>query len=351
MEETICVFDGHNDVLARSLYHPEFDFLRGTDSGHINLHKMRAGSMMGGLFAFFIPPTEEESAQKERTDAPDALPHRVPTERAQAVTTALYARLLRTCRASDGTLRVARSTQQIRAAAQEDAVSAVIHFEGAEPIGPGLEELEIYYAAGLRSLGITWSRANRFGHGVPIGFGYGPNTGPGLSNEGIELVRACNRIGIALDLSHLNERGFWDVAETTDAPLIASHSNPYALCNSPRNLTDAQLDAVKESDGLVGVNFGTVFLREDGKLDAATPLSTVLRHIDYLVRRLGIDRVGFGSDFDGTLVPNEIGGADGVPRLLDALCAAGYTRNEVKKLAGENWLRVLSLSWKEGYAL
>ena len=106
-----------------------------------------------------------------------------------------------------------------------------------------------------------------------------------------------------IDLSHLNEQGFWDVAKLSDAPLVATHSNAHALCASSRNLTDKQLDAIKESDGMVGLNFAVGFLREDGDNDADTPIEVMVQHIDYLAERVGIDRVGFGSDFDGAKIP------------------------------------------------
>ena len=109
-------------------------------------------------------------------------------------------------------------------------LAAVLHIEGAEAIDPELEALEVFYAAGLRSLGPVWSRPNVFGHGVPFRFPSSPDTGPGLTDAGKELVRACNRLRIMLDLTHLNEAGFWDVAALTDAPLVATHSNVHALC-------------------------------------------------------------------------------------------------------------------------
>ena len=127
-----------------------------------------------------------------------------------------------------------------------------------------------------------------------------------------------------LDLSHLNEAGFWDVAKLSDAPLVATHSNVHALTPTPRNLTDKQLDAIKESDGMVGLNYAVAFLREDGKNDADTPTQRMVEHIDYLVERIGIDRVGLGSDFDGATIPKEIGDVAGLPNLVEALRAAGY---------------------------
>jgi membrane dipeptidase len=149
-----------------------------------------------------------------------------------------------------------------------------------------------------------------------------------------------------VDLSHLNERGFWEVAALSDAPLVATHSNAHALCPSTRNLTDRQIDAIRDSDGMVGVNFAVAFLREDGREREDTSLETVVRHVDYLVERLGVERVGFGSDFDGARVPREIGDVSGLPKLLAALRDRGYDGESLRKLAHENWLRVLRRTWR-----
>jgi membrane dipeptidase len=144
----------------------------------------------------------------------------------------------------------------------------------------------------------------------------------------------------------MNEQGFWDVARLSDAPLVATHSNVHALCPSTRNLTDRQLDAIRDSDGMVGLNFAVGFLREDGKNDEDTPLELMVRHIDYLVERLGIDRVGLGSDFDGARMPRELGDAAGLPKLVAALRQRGYDDAALRKIAHENWVRVLRKTWR-----
>ena len=247
---------------------------------------------------------------------------------------------------SDGELRIVRKSGELEDCLRDGVVAAILHFEGAENLGPEPDALNTCYDAGLRSLGLVWSRPNRYAHGVPFGFPGSPDTGPGLTDAGKELVRECNRLGILVDLSHLNERGFWDVAAITDAPLVATHSNAHALCASTRNLTDRQLDAIRDSDGMVGVNFAVAFLREDGRESANTPLGTVVRHVDYLVEKLGIERVGFGSDFDGARVPIGIGDVSGLPNLMEALGDHGYDEPALKKLAHENWVRVLRKTWR-----
>ena len=140
--------------------------------------------------------------------------------------------------------------------------AAVLHMEGCEAIDADLSALEIFYAAGLRSLGPVWSRNNIFGHGVPFAFPMSPDTGPGLTDAGKRLVKECNRLGVLIDLAHLTEKGFWDVARLSDQPLVVSHSNVHAITPVARNLTDRQLDAVRESKGLVGLNFAVGMLRQ-----------------------------------------------------------------------------------------
>src|SRR4029079_219746 len=212
---------------------------------------------------------------------------------------------------------------------------------GADPLAPDLSELHRWYDRGLRSVGLVWSRPNAFAHGVPFVFPGSPDTGPGLTDAGRLLVRACNQTGILVDCSHLNEAGFWDVAGISNAPLVATHSNAHALCASSRNLTDAQLDAIGSSAGVVGVNFAVSFLRADGGRDPATPLVEIVRHVDYIAERIGVDHVAFGSDFEGAAVPDELGGAAGLPKLVEALRATGFDHEAVAKITHGNWLRVL----------
>lgn len=347
------IFDGHNDVLLRLLRKAEQDggaasFLEGDNAGQLDLPRARAGGLAGGLFAVFIPSLElqpDRGAIMEAAQYDLPLPDAVPLTHAQTVALDMVALLLRIARDSGNRFRVCRDSAGIRGALAAGAFASVLHLEGAEPIDRNFRMLEVLHAAGLRSLGLVWSRANVFGHGVPFRFPSSPDTGPGLTDEGKALVRACNELRIVVDLSHLNEKGFWDVASLSDAPLVASHSNAHALCPSSRNLTDRQLAAVRESGGLVGVNFASGFLRTDGRMLADTPLETIVRHADHLIEQVGVDGVGFGSDFDGAVIPAEIKDAAGLPKLLAAFRAAGYDEPTLRKLCFDNWLSVLERSW------
>ncbi len=265
----IPVFDGHNDTLLRHLRQPERDLAARQPDGHIDLVRAREGGFAGGFFAVFPPTPDHEGdgfAQRRARpgggyDVPPSGP--VSFEDATRAGHAMAAQLHRWHH--HGSVRLARSAADIEAARSDGVPAAVLHFEGAEAIGPDLTALEVYYQAGLRSIGLVWSRPNIFGHGVTFSFPSSPDTGPGLTAAGRALVLRCNELGILVDVSHITERGFWDVAETTGAPLVATHSNAHAVCPSPRNLTDAQLDAIRDSDGMVGLNFATGFLDPEGR--------------------------------------------------------------------------------------
>lgn len=348
----IPIFDGHNDTLLK-LYRPkpgqERSFFERAEFGHIDLPRAEAGGFAGGFFAVFVPPppSEQEDANPELPSVPFEVPLPPPLELAYAQRTAMgmAATLFRVEAEAAGRLRVVRTAAELEACLDNGVVAAILHFEGAEMIDPELEALEVFYHAGLRSLGPVWSRPNAFGHGVPFAFPRDPDTGPGLTEAGEALIRACNRLRVLIDLSHLNEAGFWDVARLSDAPLVATHSNVHALCPSSRNLSDKQLDAIRDSDGMVGLNFAVSFLREDGTNSADTPLALMVDHLDYLVERLGIERVGLGSDFDGATIPRAIGDAAGLPALVEAMRARGYDDAALRKIGHENWLRVLRATW------
>jgi len=244
-------------------------------------------------------------------------------------------------RAAPGDFRVCRSVTEIRAAMKEGVIAGVMHMEGAEAIGPDLDALYLFHDMGLRSLGPVWSRPTIFGHGVPMAFPGSPDTGPGLTEKGRDLVRLCDDLGILIDLSHLNEKGFYDVAEVSTAPLVATHSNAHALSDSPRNLTDRQLHMIRERGGMVGFNFATFYLNADGRAASDTGWDVMLRHLDHLIAEAGEDHVGLGSDFDGCVLPDLIGDVTGVPLFFKAMAAHSYDAPLIDKLARENWLACL----------
>jgi membrane dipeptidase len=338
---TLRVFDGHNDALSR-LAEAGADapagFLAGDGAGHLDLPRAEQGGLAGGCFAVFTCSPEEADYKSGAYFAP------VDRRRALGEALAQVSLLMRLERGSAGGLRVVREAADLDGA----ALAAVLHLEGAEPIGPALDELEVLHAAGMRSLGLVWSRPNAFATGVPFAFPGSPDQGPGLTAAGRELVHACAVLRILLDLSHLNARGFWDVAELSAAPLVASHSGSHVLCPSPRNLDDDQLRAIGASGGIVGINFHVGFVRTDGADDPDTPLSASAAHAAHVAEVAGPEAVALGSDFDGATMPLALGDVTGLPALLDELRAVGFGEADLAKVAHGNWRRVLEATWAAG---
>jgi membrane dipeptidase len=347
----VPVFDGHNDVLSR-LHRRGGDtvaaFLDGDTTAHLDLPRAVQGGFSGGLFAMFVSPPMAPRADAGAGEAAAEPPTPPTTDLADAQKTvcAQLSLLLRIERESRGRVRVCRDADDLDSCITAGALAAVAHIEGAEAIDPDFAFLDVLHAAGLRSIGPVWSRPNAFGYGVPFRCPASPDTGPGLTPLGKDLVRACNRLGILIDLSHLNEQGFWDVVAISSAPIVATHSNAHALSPHTRNLTDRQLDAIRDSAGMVGVNFGTAFLRADGRKDPDTPVELIIDHLAYMLDRVGEDGVGLGSDFDGTMIPAGIANAGDLPKLVDLMRARSFGESLIEKVCFRNWLRVLRRTWQ-----
>ena len=197
---------------------------------------------------------------------------------------------------------------------------------------------EFYALAGIRMITLTWNFENEIGYPAKLG------SKPGLKPFGLRLLKEMDKLGIYADVSHLNEAGFWDICENMNLPPIASHSNNRELCDVPRNLYKAQIKAIIEKKGYIGINFYTAFLTKADKSN----LGDVLRHIDSIYELGGEDVLGFGSDFDGIdSWPEGLYDSSCFPALIDALLRHGYSEQAVSKMAGGNLWRLL----KRGDAL
>ncbi|MFZ1813185.1 MAG: dipeptidase [Rhizobiaceae bacterium] len=346
----IDIFDGHNDVLLRLWMAGNSDgeaFFTGNAgsrrSGHLDLPRARKGGFIGGFFAIYVPP------QKDSPVARTADREFPAVDPAYALTTSSQqaAILLRMESHPSAQLMIVREAGDFARARKQGRIAAIFHMEGADAIGRDLCELDLFHAAGLRSLGPVWSRPTIFAHGVPFRFPASPDTGPGLTEAGKRLVKRCNDLRIMLDLSHLNEKGFWDVARLSCAPLVATHSNAHAICPASRNLTDRQLAAIAESRGVVGINYAVAFLRPDGLHRRNTPLDIHIRHLEHLISILGENGVALGSDFDGAMISDQIGDVAGLQNLVEAMLNAGFGKELVKKICYRNWQDVLARTWGE----
>lgn len=344
------IFDGHNDTLLR--LHMSDDppsFFEESSAGHIDMPRAKKGGFGGGFFAVYTPNEDYEVKPEDHLtengyDVP--LPPPISQENALELSKALASKLFKLESEANGQLKVVHTADDLKHCLQNNIMAAIFHIEGAEAIDTDFDALHVLYQGGLRSLGIVWSRPNKYGEGVPFRYPSSPDTGAGLTDSGKALVRECNQLGIMIDNTHLNEKGFWDVASITDAPLVATHSNAHALSPIARNLTDKQIEAIAESNGVAGINYAVNMLREDGGLGTDISLDEIVRHVAYIAEKFGVDHVALGSDFDGTSVPDSLKDVTGLPKLIDRLKANGFHDDELQKITHGNWVRVLEDTWK-----
>jgi len=206
--------------------------------------------------------------------------------------------------------------------------------EGGEAIQEDLALLRMLYRLGVRSMTLTWNQRNAIGDGAA------ENPNGGLSKFGLEVVAEMNRLGMLVDVSHLNWAGFWDVVKHSKAPVIASHSNARKLCNHPRNLDDDQIKALADNGGVMCITFVPAFLKPQNKRGAS--IQDIICHIDYVKKLVGPDHIGIGSDFDGTdEMPEGLENASKMPALAEALLLNGYRESEIEKILGGNILKLL----------
>jgi len=348
------IFDGHNDIL-----HKIYSSSNPLDSrsflvdgtGHLDYPRALQGEFWGGFFAVYSdnPPEVPEAAERiiyTENGFHVPLPPALPFEYAHRAALEMIQLMKQIEQDSLGGLQIVTSGEDLRYCLKERVMAAVLHLEGAEPLLPDLSNLEEYYDLGMRSLGITWSRPNAFGRGVPFAYPGHPDSGPGLTGPGKQLVEACNQLGILIDLAHLNEKGFWDVAALSSAPLVSTHTAAHALSPKARNLTDDQLRAIGESGGVVGVIFSINDLDGGPRPKEDAPISVIIQHMQYIADLIGPDHVAFGSDFDGTRIPSSLGDVTGYQKLVVLLEKAGFSSQELEKICWQNWIRALEETWK-----
>lgn len=354
----IPIFDGHNDTLTK-LYPLEdgiTPFFKESDKGHLDYPRARKGNLLGALFSIFVPAPKAskesdplygtkltKEGYKKRLASP------IKPRYAEEYTKEVLVFLKSLESEGDSQVKIVKKFKDLSNCFKTNKLAMIEHFEGAEVIKPDLSNLESYYKKGLRSLGLVWSRPNIFGTGVPFEFPRTPNIGPGLSDEGKNLVKECNRLGILIDLAHINENGFWDVENYSNFPLIVSHAAVHSICPSTRNLTNQQLDAIGDTNGIIGIMFNPTNIRSDGKPNKNTAIAMIVEHINYIVQRIGVDHVGFGSDFDGAKMSNSLRDVSYLPKLVGKLKEAGYNQSDLEKIAYKNWFRVLKETWRESY--
>ncbi|MDS7926747.1 dipeptidase [Acinetobacter sp. V115_6] len=339
----IPVFDGHNDALTRlwlSDYpDPVHAFVHERLSGHLDLKRCQEAGFIGGMFAIFLPPysyVQQHHPNKlfdpNASDFTQQQIEQICLEQLDlAHQLAQYSKNIKIC----------TSVQNIQDCLAEQKLAIVLHMEGAEALQQNPDLLDVFYERGLRSIGPLWNRPSRFGHGLNTKFPHSPDTGAGLTSDGKDFIKRCADKKMVIDVSHMNEKAFWNTVDILQQPIVATHSNSHALCPQARNLTDPQLKAIRESKGMVGVNFDVAFLRSDGQRNADTSIDVILEHLEYLMDHLGEEHVGFGSDFDGALIGTELEDVTGLHRLIERMQQRGYSKTLIENICLNNWVRVL----------
>jgi len=322
LHQRSIIFDGHCDTLI-SIRDGERKLGercqvqaqgRTTSSWHIDLPRLFEGGVTAQIFACFVRQS--------------FLPSDATNEGLRMID-AFYVALDE----NPDALLLATTAADIERAKAEGKVAGVLSLEGAEALEGDLAMLRTFYRLGLRAVGLTWNWRNQAADGLGEA-----RTGGGLTEFGVSLVREANRLGVILDVAHLAPAGVRDVLALSESPVVASHANAHALCDHPRNLTDEQLKGIAESGGLVAVTYVSSFLAKDSQ-DAS--LERVLDHVDYIVKTIGVEHVGLGSDFDGFggVLPG-LEDVSRLPALTAGLVARGYTDEQVSKILGGNYLRV-----------
>ncbi len=246
-----------------------------------------------------------------------------------------------------GSVRLCRRLEEIRRTAADGQVGLLLSLEGADPLQNDLQLLRIFYDLGVRGLGLTWSRRNYAADGCA----FTPRAdarGGGLTSFGRALVARAEDLGMLIDVSHMNEAGFWDVMEIAQTPVVASHSNCRALADTPRNLNDRQIEALAAGDGVMGMNAISAFV---GNGPQRCGLDDLLNHVDHVVKIAGIRHVGIGFDFCSGFknylnlaYPLEtydvLAGHHRLRDFTAGLIQRGYSDEDIRLILGENFLRV-----------
>ena len=223
----------------------------------------------------------------------------------------------------------AGSYEEILSNRENNLISAVLAIEGGEAVSDNLQNISVFYELGVRLLTLTWNHRNCLGDGI------GVKDGKGLTDLGKKAVEKMNELGMIVDVSHLNESGFWDVYGIAQKPFIASHSNSYTICNHPRNLKDDQIEAVAKTGGMIGLNIFTNFVGENASIDG------LMKHIDYIINLVGDDFLGLGCDLDG--ITSAVSGISDVSDLvkLYQIINGKYGRVTADKIFFDNYDRFL----------
>ncbi|NLK00462.1 MAG: membrane dipeptidase [Clostridia bacterium] len=306
------IVDAHCDTILKIAEGQGNISLENVD-GHLDIRRMIESGVNTQFFALYIEPRYKPCEALERTLV--LLDH-------------IYDQLSK----NSANIELVRNYSDIERIHKNNKIAVLLSIEGGEAIKENTAFLRMFYHLGIRSMTLTWNQRNSIGSGVHEG------SRGGLSKFGKTVVQEMNRLGMLVDVSHLNYEGFWDVIEYSKKPIIASHSNAKSLCDTPRNLDDKQIKAMAEKDGVICCTFVPDFLVKNTQAN----LSHVIDHISYMKNLVGINHIGLGSDFDGTdKMPEGLEDVGKYQSLITTLHARGYKDGQIEKIMGGNILRLL----------
>jgi len=292
-----------------------------------HLERFRKGDMAGGTFIVWIDPPHTEERPKER----------------------FFEIIKYMCQEiweNQDILKVIYSSKDFYHAVDEGKLAVILGMEGLSPLGEDPEGIYTLYQLGFRQISLTWNEQNAFATGTR------GDVNRGLTELGKRAIRIMEELGIILDVSHANDKTFWDIYEVATKPIIASHSNARGLCPVPRNITDEQIKAIGESGGLVGINAFNEFIHVDRD---KRNVDYLINHIEHIVDLIGIDHVAFGFDFfeyleedkSKSFIEDPYRGTPGIedisqaPNLIRKLQGRGFSKEDIEKISYRNFLNLM----------
>ena len=360
LHDRAIVIDSHDDTTQRLVFDKTFNLGARNKNGHIDIPRMREGGLDALFFSIWVPSdVTGPPAVKRALDQIDAVRE--------------------AARTMPKDLMLATTAADVRKAAAEHRIAALMGMEGGHMIDDDLRLLRVYAALGVRYMTLTHFKNNNWADSSTDKAAHN-----GLTEFGKDVVREMNRLGVMVDISHVSDKTFYDALEVSKAPVIASHSSVRAIANHPRNMTDDMMRALARNGGVMMINYHAAFLSEEfrvasekksgnvvesmaamskkcGGNEACTTMESeridheamakgelpkvmwekIVEHIDHAVKVAGVEHVGLGSDFDGATMPLGMEDASKLPKLTDALLKKGYSESDIEKILGGNILRVM----------
>jgi membrane dipeptidase len=356
------VMDTHDDTTQR-LLDPKFDLGERHTDGSIDIPRMKEGGLTGIFFSIWIP---------SKITGPEAV------KRAKTQIEVIQTQV----RKNSKEIVLATTADEVRAAKKQGKIAALMGVEGGHMIGNDLANLREFAASGVRYMTLT-----HYGNDEWADSSTDKPVHNGLTDFGKDVVREMNKLGVIVDISHVSDKTFYDALEVSKSPMFASHSSCRAICDAPRNMTDQMIKDLAAKGGVIQINYHVGFLSQefrdaerkdpsvneaiakeiktrcpddndeacqliqgdkltreyvaDGKLPRVE-WTKIVEHIDHAVKLAGADHVGLGSDFDGANMPYGMEDATMLPKITEALLQRGYSESDVRKILGENTLRVMS---------